>query len=311
LLQKYFLKLPHYSCKKNQLYFLNKKLCILSDKAAFMYKNMPYELNYLKKYSEEVVEELLQTQSIITCNISNEYNLERPLIVVISPHLDDAVFSIGGLLTRLSMHYRIHIITLFSIDPYSIYKDLRKDFERLQQLRLKEEMASMSLIRATTLQMGWKDAMLRGYKNIYEPINPEEPLEWYINSIRDKIPESPHLILCPLGITHVDHRLTRILVDRVNVTKVGLKTPIIYYEDLPYACDGFKQKKSYKSCCFKLNDFEVNNKKKMAKIYISQLAPGLITKILNHRKGQECLWYRDDNCTIDWKCNLGSSIFSG
>ena len=117
MLQKYFLKLPHYSCKKNQLYFLNKKLCILSDKAAFMYKNMPYELNYLKKYSEEVVEELLQTQSIITCNISNEYNLERPLIVVISPHLDDAVFSIGGLLTRLSMHYRIHILHCFRLIP--------------------------------------------------------------------------------------------------------------------------------------------------------------------------------------------------
>lgn len=293
MLQNYILKLPHYTCHENQLYFLGKRFCKISDEATLLYQSLLYQLNYVKDYPERIVDELIQTQAIMACSLPEKHYLEAPLIPVISPHLDDAIFSIGGLLTRLASRYRIHIFTLFSLDPYSIYKELKNDFSRLQKLRLEEEYAATSLIHATTSQMEWNDALLREYKDFNEPIHQNEPIEQYISDITNNLPDNPLLILCPLGISHVDHRLTRILVDKVSGIGSVSKIPIMYYEDLPYACSEFTEPDSFKSCYIKLSNYEKNLKRKMVKSYVTQLTPGLTLKILKHREGQECLWYQD------------------
>jgi len=293
LLLNYILKLPHYTCHENQLYFLGKRFCIISDEAASLYQRLLYQLNYVKDYPEGIVDELIKTQAIMTCSLPEKHYSDAPLILVISPHLDDAIFSIGGLLTRLSSRYRIHILTFFSLDPYSIYKELKNDFFRLQELRLAEENAATSLIHSTTSQMEWNDALLRKYKDFSDPIHQNEPIKHYISCIIKELPDNPFLILCPLGISHVDHRLTRILADKVNKINSVSKTPIMYYEDLPYACSEFTEADSFKSFNINLSNYEKSLKKKMVKSYVTQLSPGLTSKILNHRDGQECLWYQD------------------
>lgn len=298
-MSNYILKLPHYSCEENQLYFLNKKHCKVSNQAAALYQKLSCQLNLSDDYPEDVVDELIKTQAVLTCTLSDRCSPDAPLILVFSPHLDDAVFSIGGLLTRLSSEYRIHIVTLFSIDPYSIYKELKNDFERLQRLRSEEETVAASLIKATVHQMQWKDAMLRNYTDFREPIHDEEPINQYIKDLSNETLEQPSLILCPLGIVHVDHRLTRIIADKVYEIKYIKHIPIMYYEDLPYACDDFTEPQSYKINNVKLSDYEIGCKKKMVKAYVSQLSPGLTSRILNYRKGQERLWYRENACKTD------------
>jgi len=113
------LKLPHYTCCENQLYLLGKRCCKISDGAASFYRSLHYQLNYVNTSAPEIIGELLQTQAVMTCKLPPGHHLDAPLILVVSPHLDDAVFSIGGLLTRLAARYRLHIFTLFSTDPYS------------------------------------------------------------------------------------------------------------------------------------------------------------------------------------------------
>lgn len=291
-LYKYILKLPHYSCQENQLYFLGKRFCKLSEEAASFYRSLLYRQNEVTDYSERLVDELLQTQAIMVCNLPKKPASDAPLILVVSPHLDDAIFSIGGLLARLASRYRIHIFTLFSTDPYCIFKELKNDFNRLQELRLEEEAAATSFIHSSTFQLKWKEALLREYKDIYESIKQNEPMDQFISDIINNIPENPFVILCPLGISHVDHRLTRILMDKV-IERKQIKTPIIYYEDLPYACSEFTEPERLRSCSVKLNNDEISRKKKMVKSYVTQLAPGLTLKILKHRDGQEFLWYQE------------------
>src|SRR4051812_28342816 len=40
-----------------------------------------------------------------------------PTIAVLSPHLDDAVLSVGGLLWLLKDHFEVEVITVFTADP--------------------------------------------------------------------------------------------------------------------------------------------------------------------------------------------------
>lgn len=296
----YILKLPHYLCVEKQLYFLDKKFCELSDGAASLYQELSYQLNEMEDYKKEAVDELVKTKSVMTCSLSEKMNPDAPLILVIAPHLDDAAFSVGGLLTRLSKNYRIHILTLFSIDPYSIYKGLKHDFVRLQNLRTAEENAVASLIKASTYQLKWKDALLRGYKDFYEPIGKDEPMDQYVKEILNVMPEKPHLVLCPLGLSHVDHRLTRQLMDRVNEMKYNCQIPMMYYEDLPYACSEFTDPEYSMSYCVHLSEYEIEHKKKMINTYISQLSPGLTARLLNYREGKECIWCKENELQMKW-----------
>ena len=212
------------------------------------------------------------------------------MVLVIEPHLDDAAFSLGGFLTRLAKDCRIHILTLFSLDPYSLYRVLQRNFDWLQDIRMAEETVAASLIGATTYQLKWKDAILRGYSDVSQPIAKEEPLEEMEHKLWKVMPQNSALVLCPLGLTHVDHRLTRLLTDRIKEKKSQVDVPIMYYEDLPYACDGFQKPEYYKPYNIMLNQEEQIHKKKMVSAYISQLSPGLASRILGYRDGNECIW---------------------
>ncbi len=287
-MQKKILKLPHYSCNGNDILFLDKKVCHISSEAADLFQTLNYQLNDIRGVPPNILTELLQTQSIKLCDIPEKQN-SAPLILVFSPHLDDAVFSMGGFLTQLSFKYRIHILTLFSVDPHSVYKTLRFDFSRLQEIRFAEEAAAASLIQATTSQLGWNDALLRQYQDIKEPININEPNERYIKGIIRNIPQNPSFIFCPLGLLHVDHRLTRILVDCIRKKYIS-HIPIAYYEDLPYACDNFCEPENLMPIHSCLGEFELNQKKTMVKLYMTQIAPGVVSKIMKYRKGKECFW---------------------
>lgn len=289
-MKQYILKLPHYSCEKEQLFFLGKKSQQISKKAASLFRELSYEPRLIKEGDKEAVQELVGIKASVVCQLSEREKKKAPLVLVIAPHLDDAAFSIGGLLTRLAKDCRIHILTLFSLDPYSMYRVLRSDFDWLQEIRTAEETVVANLIGATTYQLKWEDAILRGYSNFSQPITKAEPLEEMEHRLWEAFPQNLALVLCPLGLTHVDHRLTRLLIDRIKVKTSQVDFPVMYYEDLPYACDGFQNPKCYKPYDITLSQEERIHKKKMVSAYISQLSPGLASRMLSYRDGNECIW---------------------
>lgn len=296
-MKQYILKMPHYSCEKEQLFFLGRKCQLVSKQAACLFERLSYEPSLIKESDEEAVQELAKIKAVVVCHVPEREKKEVPLVLVIAPHLDDAAFSIGGLLTRLAKNYHIHILTLFSLDPYSMYRILQRDFDWLQKIRIAEETIAANLIRATTYQLKWKDAILRGYSDFYQPITKAEPLEEMEYKLREVLPQNPTLVLCPLGLTHVDHRLTRLLVDRIKEKIEQTDVPVMYYEDLPYACDGFQKPECFMPYDIMLSQEERIHKKKMINAYVSQLSPGLVSRILSYRDGNECIWG-----TSSWSC---------
>ncbi|GLC81966.1 PIG-L deacetylase family protein [Lacrimispora brassicae] len=289
------LKLPHYSCVETELYFGDARCCEISIEAALVYRDLTDIPEAIDQYPQKIIDELIRTQAVITYNSLPFPEPEAPLVLVVSPHLDDAAYSIGGLLGRLALSCRIHILTLFSVDPYTILRKLKTNFTSLQRLRIAEEKAAASLINATTSQMGWNDALLRNYKNIEEPLQSDEPIEKYLEELKAHLPANPFVILCPLGISHVDHRLTRIIIDKM----APIDVPIFFYDDLPYACDGFIEPEFFQSLTVKLNNYERDLKQKMIKMYVSQLSPGLTRRILKYRDGQERLWFSGNSKNDD------------
>ena len=146
--------------------------------------------------------------------------------VFLSPHLDDAVFSCGGLIAKLAQSGEpILIVNIFS--KYGKSTD-RRDEESLVADYLKVEIQ----------YLGELDAMLRGksYKSllrIFSTVDSSDRIS--LPGIASKLTNllrgiSYDTIYVPLGIGwHVDHLLTHELGELA-----GEKLKIRYYEDTPY-----------------------------------------------------------------------------
>jgi hypothetical protein len=290
------LKLPHYTARDGGLYFLGDRIRELSAEAVSLHQALPHSLSAADELPPLALLELVKARAVFICDPPQKPPANAPRLVVISPHMDDAIFSVGGLLLRLASIYRIHIISLFSIDPYTTLRKLKTDLSWLQILRNLEESCATSVIHATTVQMAWKDALLRSYQEITDQIHRDEPLVYYTNELSTQFQHNPDLVLCPVGITHVDHRLTRMLIEQLKQTKVLNNTPVFYYEDLPYASgQTLDYPDNVQSIAVLLTDDELILKKKLVKTYLTQMNPGLMGNILHHKQGQERLWcYIDD-----------------
>lgn len=162
-----------------------------------------------------------------------------PLLVV-SPHIDDAVFSCGGRLALAAGQGTpalvVNVFTDFTPDPAHPLPPARA-FTYLGEGRLAEEENARKVIPFETAALGFKDAALR-HKRYRAPWNlfagtVDTALA---QAIADKLDAllagiAPARILFPLGVgLHVDHLA-------VHAAAFRLKTPadIAFYEDLPYA----------------------------------------------------------------------------
>lgn len=167
-------------------------------------------------------------------------------MVVLSPHFDDAIFSVGQhLIDGVKEGKKIKVINIFTkeIDKYRNKSDL----EVMKRLGVERE------------NWGFVDGgfrlsdkkMLFGGKIIKEDSGIKKDIEKKIKNIRAK------LVLAPRGVGgHVDHVLIREVAKKVGGEKVQ------YYVDLPYLWSNINWFGEIKS--FKLGSFE---KIKLAKIY--------------------------------------------
>ncbi|GAB4501509.1 MAG: PIG-L family deacetylase [Anaerolineales bacterium] len=169
--------------------------------------------------------------------------------IYLSPHLDDAVLSCGGLIweqTRTGIP--VEIWTICAGNPPS--EELSEMAAGLHQkwggvspldtvrLRRSEDQNAARRVGAATLHLPIPDCIYRRSKtgSLYYPdqvfTQPNPAEEALVSQIRELLTErlTRHdTLVCPLTVGgHVDHRLVRAAAE-------GLARPLWYYADIPYA----------------------------------------------------------------------------
>lgn len=168
-----------------------------------------------------------------------------PTALFLSPHLDDAAFSCGGLMAQLAdAGWRTVMVTAFtaSVVPatgFALACQLDKGLDATvdyMALRRNEDRAAAAILGVTDLR--WLDlpeAPHRGYGSVPElfgAIRPDDDV-WQVlaERIAAAIDElQPDLVMGPQGLgNHVDHRqMIRAVFDAV-------RHPVAFYRDTPYA----------------------------------------------------------------------------
>ncbi|WP_328907899.1 PIG-L family deacetylase [Streptomyces sp. NBC_00234] len=188
-------------------------------------------------------------------------------LIVLSPHLDDAVLSCGALLSHARQHVPVNVTTLFtegSPPPYTLsarrylHQTGAHDAEELYAARRAEDRAVLQEMGVAWRHTGLMEGLFRR-KSGWAPDGPRrvsrllpELAHVYPNyrlhlaagrisrhdsgvlgriakTLDEQAPPSePYLVLAPLAIGgHVDHLLVRTAAELS-------RRPVVYYSDFPY-----------------------------------------------------------------------------
>ena len=168
--------------------------------------------------------------------------------IYLSPHLDDAVLSCGGLIFEQSRQgLQTEIWTVFAGDaPDGPLSPLAlrchadwgiPDVHELVAIRRDEDQAAAAIVGAEIAHFSLPDCIYRRDaqgvplypEEVFVPLHPfDQGLEADIAAVlaAELLPED--ILVAPLAIgEHVDHRLARLAAE-------GLGRPLRYYADIPY-----------------------------------------------------------------------------
>lgn len=153
------------------------------------------------------------------------------MIVVLSPHLDDALLSVGA---WLSWHKDVHVVTLFAGDPDDDLPITAWDSacgfssgRHAMGVRRHEDKQACSTLRASCQHVPLVDGQYRDELPYEEGV-----LEQTVAAIVGEL--EPSLVLAPLGIVHSDHRAVGAACRRALLEWSG---ELVLYEELPYRVD--------------------------------------------------------------------------
>lgn len=183
--------------------------------------------------------------------------------LVLSPHLDDAAFSLGPLLAQYSKNTQFVIATAFTKSVllptgFALACQLDKGLsanEDYMAIRRSEDATWADCLNVKIVYGEFLEAPHRGYhsaKELFGSVLPEQDIR---NNLRHWITEliktyEPHALFCPLGIGHhVDHILIRETVAQLDLpnspngpdapdapdTPLKPNLPVYFFKDLPYA----------------------------------------------------------------------------
>jgi LmbE family N-acetylglucosaminyl deacetylase len=167
----------------------------------------------------------------------------------LSPHLDDAVFSCGGLMAMQDARGEpISVLTLFAGDPpnYRISNFAAELHVRWGKagppiaMRRAEDRLACGRLGASVVHLEFPDAIYR-VDEAHKPLYPssgslfsdvapgEDNLLDQLRQALADINFSEANVYCPMALGgHVDHILTRMAAERLGI-------PLLYYADMPYA----------------------------------------------------------------------------
>lgn len=198
-------------------------------------------------------------------NFISKIITNKQTCIFISPHLDDAILSAGGLLSSLSGKTKIIVINVFTksvddkptLSAWKYVKAMRyKKAKKLYEDRRKEDKKAFAQINITPINLGFTEALWRKktgmiantlgkllpeFCSIY-PIYRLHITAGKIAKADEKImaeitkqitviitQEKDPVIFAPLGIgKHVDHCIVR----KICANAFGKK--VIYWSDFPY-----------------------------------------------------------------------------
>jgi len=183
----------------------------------------------------------------------------NPHILVIEPHMDDAVLSAGGRLLRRRGNCRFTILSVVGRTNFTSYSLRARDFQDLEEvtrLRQQESLLVSALVGAEFRTLGWPDGPLRFWpetpwsKAVMERFRaapetflnlfpaPSEVEQLASQLLAEITSLAPSELWIPMGLgDHVDHRLTRsaclrmLAANREQFSQVRVSM----YEDVPYS----------------------------------------------------------------------------
>ncbi|MFF2908929.1 PIG-L deacetylase family protein [Paenibacillus sp. NPDC057934] len=226
--------------------------------------------------------------------------MEKKSILILSPHPDDAAYSLGASLACRNSDRHITVLNVFSKQDYSILNI--KHEEALKQILIEEQAVSLCL-RYNAMFCDLPEARLRGYKRLREIIGgTKEPWKqssehYWIEAVRKEIlsaldSNKPSIVLAPLGVKHVDHILLAYVIKQMWSELHARKIRLFFFEDLPYCID--EQAKievlnilSQEGFVLKPKNIisdSLNDKVRALKVYHSQSKERDIVKIIEYGK---------------------------
>ena len=154
-------------------------------------------------------------------------------LLVISPHLDDAVISCGALLLA---HPGATVVTLFAASPAAYTSPLNehdaqcgfRPGDDTMAIRRAEDERAMAAVGARPV---WLDFCQHSHVERADPIAvPPGALDALLGAVADA---DPSCIVAPLGLLHADHQAT-------HATALAARERVedrawLWYADLPYA----------------------------------------------------------------------------
>jgi LmbE family N-acetylglucosaminyl deacetylase len=173
--------------------------------------------------------------------------------IYLSPHLDDAVFSAGGLIREQTQAgLPVEIWTLMAgfppggesdVSPFAQVLHFQWGFSSADEstrLRRQEDQNAAALLAAAAIHFDFPDCIYRRvpggdwlYTYVFDPPRPEDA--WIPPKIAETLSarlQSDDVLVCQLGLgSHVDHILVRQGAELLG-------RPLQYYPDIPYL---FKQ----------------------------------------------------------------------
>jgi LmbE family N-acetylglucosaminyl deacetylase len=201
----------------------------------------------------------------VPVNLLTEIAQQGLLLIVLSPHLDDAVLSCGELIIQAAERTETIVATLFTEagpPPHTLSarRYLRQvgapDAEKHYRQRRSEDRTALesagvaSVMHAGLIDAPYRRRAVTGHRRRWARLLPElehvypvyrlhvmsgciapsdsETLRDACRFVQRLADRGPALVLAPLGVGgHVDHVLARSAAERSGV-------PVIYYSDFPY-----------------------------------------------------------------------------
>jgi LmbE family N-acetylglucosaminyl deacetylase len=255
---------PHNRYRGRKIFFLisRRPLLELSPEEALLYGSIdgrrsvaelermhPGAGDTLRKWREAQIIELLPA---IT-------SPARPRLVVIEPHMDDAVLSAGGRLLHRRGQCRTTILSAVKWSNHTSYLNLKRDFlnvREVTQLRLEESALVARLLGAEFRCLNWTEAPLRlwpaerwslatveKFRQIPRAFTGLFPNPKEVSLLAEQLLQvlnvlAPDELWIPMGLgDHVDHRTTRnaCLLMLAESRNRFSGVPVVMYEDVPYA----------------------------------------------------------------------------
>ena len=157
---------------------------------------------------------------------------ELDRLVVVSPHLDDAVMSCGAL---LAAHPGATVVTLFAASPPA-YSDPLNEHDTecgfvpgddTMEIRRAEDVRAMSALRAASHWLPFcQNSHVERAEPIAAPAGAADALAAVIKDVQ------PTCVVAPLGLSHPDHQACH--ASALAARAVAGDIAWLWYSDLPY-----------------------------------------------------------------------------